>query len=202
MTVATMIMTNDELIKRIVKAVASSTSSLKDAANDIATLEQKGMTQKQIGDAVKKSVGWVNAMLAWKRGGFKGESPFGPTRVQARIQHAERKKAAKPRTVSPPVTPPATESEPTQAAEQKAADNVAATPVTTSAGDHVVVMPPAPAPMQVQATTESKPKSKAFREFKYAAEKYLNEMPDDENAEAMQLVYDIVTARREGSQAA
>ena len=147
---------------------------MRDAANDLHTLLRQGMTQREIADAVGKSVGWVNAMHVWQIGGCKGDSPFGPTTKRGRVQHAEQRKAAKPCKLAsapkPELERPILEAEILEAV---------AAPTPISAGTPIPAPAPLPAPTPAPSTTM------AFREFKFACEKYLPEMTDTERLEAI-----------------
>jgi hypothetical protein len=52
------------------------------AAEYIAQAAEQGATQRKIAARVGKSVAWVNALLAWHRGGCQ-DTPFGSSAVQA-----------------------------------------------------------------------------------------------------------------------
>lgn len=52
------------------------------AAEYIAQAAEQGATQRKIAAGVGKSVAWVNALLAWHRGGCQ-DTPFGSSAVQA-----------------------------------------------------------------------------------------------------------------------
>jgi hypothetical protein len=162
----------DELIKKIKAAIASSTRSMRDAANDLHTLLCQGMTQREIADAVGKSVGWVNAIHMWQIGGCKGDSPFGPTTKRGRVQHAEqqRKKVSTKRNSVLSLAAPAPKPELVR-------------PILEA---EILEAVPTPTLEPEQATTELKPSTtRALGEFKFACEKYLPAMTDAERVEAI-----------------
>jgi hypothetical protein len=177
--------TNDELVKKIRAAIASSRDAMRDAANDLHTLLCQGMTQREIADAVGKSVGWVNAMHMWQIGGCKGDSPFGPTTKRGRVQHAEqqRKKVSTKRNSVLSLAAPAPKPELVR-------------PILEA---EILEAVPTPTLEPEQATTELKP-SRALGEFKFACEKYLPAMTNDERVTAMQFVAEI--ARKISAKAA
>jgi hypothetical protein len=107
-------MTVIELLRRAKSAIASGQSALHAAAEDIATAQEQGATQRQVAAAVDKSPAWVNRLLKWRESGYTDDTPFGPqakaSRQRAqRVQAAERKKQK-----------PATTSEQAQAAAARA----------------------------------------------------------------------------------
>ena len=102
-----------ELLSRARRAIESGEASLRAAAEDIAVAQEQGATQRQIAEAVGKSAAWVNRLLAWRRQGYRDDTPFGPQekakRQRARVQATEQKKRK-----------PATTSEQAQAAAARA----------------------------------------------------------------------------------
>jgi hypothetical protein len=92
--------TKAELFDRAKTAIEAGESSLRDAANAVALAEHDfNATQREIAQAVGKSVAWVNRLLQWQREGCQG-TPFGPASkegrerrkgVQATEQRASRK---------------------------------------------------------------------------------------------------------------
>ena len=70
--------TKAELFSRAKDAIAAGDQSLHDAAEALALArEDFKASQREIADAVGKSVAWVNRLLQWRRQGFVG-TPFGP----------------------------------------------------------------------------------------------------------------------------
>src|SRR5262245_25729421 len=80
----------NEAIARAAAAIASSDRNLKLAAEYLAYAEEKGKTQREIADGVKKSVGWVNRLLQWRRDGFGEDTPFGAQSQERNERHDER----------------------------------------------------------------------------------------------------------------
>jgi hypothetical protein len=72
-------------------------SCLRTAAEWLAKAEQRGVKQRQMADAVGKSVGWVNGLLKWRKSGYTNETAFGPqakaSRQRKNVQATEQKKA-------------------------------------------------------------------------------------------------------------
>jgi hypothetical protein len=107
-------MTVTELLSRARSAIQSSENSLRSAAEDIASAQEQGATQRQVAQEVGKSPAWVNRLLKWRQSGYQDDTAFGPQakasrqRVQ-RVQATERKKQK-----------PATTSEQAQAAAERA----------------------------------------------------------------------------------
>jgi Homeodomain-like domain len=91
--------TKAELLRRGKAAIDAGESSLREAAEALALAQQDfKATQREIAEAVGRSLGWVNRLLKWRRSGYKDSSPFGPTTKVGRVQHAEqRTKTTKPR---------------------------------------------------------------------------------------------------------
>jgi hypothetical protein len=70
--------TKADLFSRAKDAIAAGDQSLHDAAEALALArEDFKASQREIADAVGKSVAWVNRLLQWRRQGFVG-TPFGP----------------------------------------------------------------------------------------------------------------------------
>ncbi len=179
--------TNDELVKRIRAAIASSRDAMRDAANDLQTLQCQGMTQREIAAAVGKSVGWVNGMVSWRIGGCKGDSPFGPTTKRGRIQHAEQKSAKRGNVLKLAATAPKPEGPILEAVILETVATPTPISAATPAPTPISAIPaPAPAPTPAPLTT-----TMAFREFKFACEQYLPEMTDAERAEAIRFVAEV-----------
>jgi hypothetical protein len=70
--------TKADLFSRAKDAIAAGDQSFHDAAEALALArEDFKASQREIADAVGKSVAWVNRLLQWRRQGFVG-TPFGP----------------------------------------------------------------------------------------------------------------------------
>jgi hypothetical protein len=92
--------TKADLFSRAKDAIEAGDQSLHDAAEALALAQEDfNASQREIADAVGKSVAWVNRLLQWRRQGFVG-TPFGPgskarrerqKSVQAPEQRAPRK---------------------------------------------------------------------------------------------------------------
>ena len=85
-----------ELLSRAKRDIESGEKSIRAAAEDIAAAQSLGATQRQIADAIGKSIAWVNRLLQWRRGGYRDETPFGPGSKAARqrtkhVQPTEQK---------------------------------------------------------------------------------------------------------------
>ena len=81
-------MSVSEFLTRAKRAIESGDTSMRAAAEDIAAAQKQGATQRQIAEAVGKSVGWVNRLLQWRSGGYQAETAFGP-QSKARRQRAK-----------------------------------------------------------------------------------------------------------------
>jgi hypothetical protein len=90
--IASNMTTKAELLKRGKAAIDAGECSLREAAEALALAQQDfKATQREIADAVGRSLGWVNRLLTWRRSGYKESSPFGPTTRVCRVQHAEQR---------------------------------------------------------------------------------------------------------------
>jgi prophage regulatory protein len=66
------------LLHRAKAAIDAGESSLRDAAEALALAQDDfSATQREIAEAVGRSLGWVNRLLKWRRSGYKDHSPFG-----------------------------------------------------------------------------------------------------------------------------
>jgi hypothetical protein len=84
--------TKAELLRRGKAAIDAGESSPREAAEALALAQQDfKATQREIAEAVGRSLGWVNRLLTWRRSGYKESSPFGPTTRVGRVQHAEQR---------------------------------------------------------------------------------------------------------------
>jgi hypothetical protein len=70
--------TKADLFSRAKAAIEAGDQSLHDAAEALALAQEDfKASQRDIADAVGKSVAWVNRLLQWRRQGYVG-TPFGP----------------------------------------------------------------------------------------------------------------------------
>ena len=100
--------TKDDLLRRAKNAIdageqfqCDAEQSFRDAAEALADAQELHCVfQAEMARAVGKSEAWVSYLLQWRRSGYKGSSPFGPTTKAGRLQHAEDRAAtgvSKPR---------------------------------------------------------------------------------------------------------
>jgi hypothetical protein len=90
--IATVTNTKAELLCRAKAAIEAGESSLRDAAEALALVQEKfNVTQREIAEAVGRSASWVNRLLKWRRSGYKEYSPFGPTTKAGRVAHAQQR---------------------------------------------------------------------------------------------------------------
>ncbi len=83
--------TKEELLSRARTAIEAGEQSMHDAADALGLAqEEHSATQREMAQAVGKSASWVNALLKWRRSGYKDDSPFGPKTKAGRVQHAEQ----------------------------------------------------------------------------------------------------------------
>src|SRR5581483_10138933 len=80
------------------RAIASSGSDLRRAAEHLTKASLEGASQREIAAGVEKTVSWVNGLIQWCKSGYKDETPFGPgskkRRERARVRANERAKKA------------------------------------------------------------------------------------------------------------
>src|SRR4051812_23233821 len=78
--------TKSDLFSRAKDAIETGDQSLQHAAQAL-TLAQEDFeaSQREMADAIGKSVAWVNRLLTWKKEGCVG-SPFGPASKKSREQ--------------------------------------------------------------------------------------------------------------------
>jgi hypothetical protein len=86
----------EDLLIRARRKIDSGVVSLRSAAEDLAAAQDRGATQRELADAVGKSVGWINGLLAWRKRGYD-DTPFGPSSKKSRhqsrlVQASERKR--------------------------------------------------------------------------------------------------------------
>ena len=84
----------DSLLAQAKTAIECGEGAMRDAAEFIARAEEQGATQREIAQRVGKSAAWVNALLAWRRDGFKGEA-FARSKRPA-FSRAEQQKTNNP----------------------------------------------------------------------------------------------------------
>jgi len=87
--------TIDTLHDKARRAIESGENKFREAAEYLAKAQQLGTTQRESAEAIGKSPAWVNALLKWRRGGYK-DCPF--PRSNRRVQAAEQKPASRPPT--------------------------------------------------------------------------------------------------------
>jgi hypothetical protein len=75
------------------------------AAEHMAAAQDLGMSQRNIADAVTRSVGWVNRILRWHSEGCQG-NPFGPQSRAARSRNRRRSAPAERITLNRPSVSP------------------------------------------------------------------------------------------------
>jgi hypothetical protein len=69
--------TKDALLSRAREAVEAGERSLHDAAEALGLAqEEHSAGQREMAEAVGRSASWVNALLKWRRSGYKDASPF------------------------------------------------------------------------------------------------------------------------------
>jgi hypothetical protein len=96
-SIAVNMTTKAELLCRAKAAIDAGETSLHEAAEALALAQQDfKATQREIAEAVGRSLGWVNRLLKWRRAGYKESSPFGRTTRVGRVQHAEQRAKARP----------------------------------------------------------------------------------------------------------
>ena len=66
----------------------SGENNFRDAAECLANAQELGASQRQSAKAVGKSPAWVNALLKWRRSGYKDHCPF--PRLGRHVQPAEQ----------------------------------------------------------------------------------------------------------------
>jgi len=80
------------------RAIESGEDMFRDAAECLAEAQKLGATQRQSAKAIGKSPAWVNALLKWRRGGYKDHCPF--PRSKRHVQPAEQKATSRPPTTA------------------------------------------------------------------------------------------------------
>jgi hypothetical protein len=107
-------LTITELLSRAKQAIEAGETSLHAAAEDVATAQELGATQRQIAESVGKSAAWVNQLIKWRQSGFRDGTAFGP-QAKASRQRAQRVQATEQKEQKP-----ATSSEQAQATAERA----------------------------------------------------------------------------------
>lgn len=118
----------EELLSRAKSAVEAGEQSMHDAAEALGIAQElHGTTQADMARAIGKSEAWVSLLLRWRRSGYKGESPFGPTTKDGRLKHAKDRVtsgASKPRKPRKASTEPQTNADdPQVSADKRKAEN-------------------------------------------------------------------------------
>jgi hypothetical protein len=76
----------DSLHIRARRAIEAGENKFRDAAECLAEAQQLGATQRQSAQAVGKSPAWVNALLKWRKSGYKDHCPsLGPSALFSRL---------------------------------------------------------------------------------------------------------------------
>jgi hypothetical protein len=84
----------EELFSLARKALRATHGSLREVAEALDLARGKhGATQREMAEAVGMSAAWVNKLLKWRASGYDGNSPFGPTTAQDRVEHAKQRSA-------------------------------------------------------------------------------------------------------------
>jgi hypothetical protein len=77
-----------ELLAKAKTGIEEGERSLRESAEALATTWELHKTpQRKMAEAVGKSQPWVCRLLQWRRDGYKGDSPFGPTTKAGRDKH-------------------------------------------------------------------------------------------------------------------
>jgi hypothetical protein len=86
----------EKLHQKARRAIQSGEDNFRDAAECLANAQELGATQRQSAKAIGKSPAWVNALLKWRRSGYKDQYPF--PRSERHVQPAEQRKVSRPPT--------------------------------------------------------------------------------------------------------
>src|SRR5450830_1474524 len=156
-------MTITELLSRAKHAIESGETSLHAAAEDIASAQEQGATQRQIAEAVGKSPAWVNRLLKWRESGYQDGTAFGPqakaSRQRAqRVQATELQKHQKQK--------PATTSEQAQAAAARARAETAKAEAARAKADAQKAKAEAAKAKADARTARAKEKAKTYSFFR------------------------------------
>jgi hypothetical protein len=79
-----------ELLQKAKAAIASGEKNFREAAEYIANAQRQGVSQRFIAGEIGKSVGWVNGLLKWRRGGYIGDA-FDRAHRKKLVQPAEQR---------------------------------------------------------------------------------------------------------------
>jgi hypothetical protein len=152
-------MTITELLSRAKHAIESGETSLHAAAEDIASAQEQGATQRQIAEAVGKSPAWVNRLLKWRESGYQDATAFGP-QAKASRQRAERVQATEQKKQKP-----ATTSEQAQATAARARAETAKAEAARAKADAQKAKAEAAKAKADARTARAEEKAKAYRFF-------------------------------------
>ncbi len=95
--------TKEDLLSRARTAIEAGEQSLHKAAEALGLAQEEHFaTQREMAEAVGKSASWVNKLLKWRRSGYKNHSPFGPTTIRDRVEHAQQRAPAHSKGETPP----------------------------------------------------------------------------------------------------
>jgi len=83
----------DNLHDKAWRAIESGEEKFRDAAEYLAEAQKLGASQRQSAKAIGMSPAWVNALLKWRRSGYRDRCPF--PRSNRRVQPAERRMASR-----------------------------------------------------------------------------------------------------------
>jgi chemotaxis protein histidine kinase CheA len=82
----------DKLHDKARRAIESGEEKFRDVAEYLAEAQKLGASQRQSAQAIGMSPAWVNALLKWRRSGYRDRCPF--PRSNRRVQPAERRMAS------------------------------------------------------------------------------------------------------------
>jgi hypothetical protein len=166
----------EELFNRAKGAVEAGEQSLRDAAEALSVAQElHGASQAEMARAIGKSEAWVSQLLRWRKSGYSGDSPFGPTTKAGRLKHAKDRAASG---ASKPRKPREADTEPHSDAGEVEADLARR---ETECGNQ-----------EVDSTTtrmSRRPRSpecaNALDEFKFAVDHWFGRMDHDGRREAV-----------------
>ena len=170
--------TKADLLSLAKAAIEAGEQSLHRAAEALGIAEEEhSASQREMAEAIGKSVAWVNALLQWRRSGYKDDSPFGPTTRAGRVQHAERRaKTSKARKAGAEPTADADHAE--SSAEKRKAENA-----------KLYGQPEAATSRDDSSATSDADDAEALAEFKKAADHWLSRMSHEAKCEAVRYVH-------------
>jgi len=79
------------------RAIEAGEHKFREAAECLAAARKLGATQRQSAKAISKSPAWVNMLLKWRSGGYRG-TPFGPQSKAKRAAVQSPKQSRRPMT--------------------------------------------------------------------------------------------------------